>query len=102
MHLILFITMICIFFMSILIVMHSTSQIERHWTMNSTPELTLEKLQLIATSNVAPIHKVKWIKLFNSSVATREASRFPAKPANEEKLGNFLVRACWWAGVCVC
>jgi hypothetical protein len=70
--------------------------------MNSTPELTLEKLQLIATSNVAPIHKVKWIKLFNSSVATREASRFPAKPANEEKLGNFLVRACWWAGVCVC
>ena len=69
--------------------------------MNSTPELTLEKLQLIATSNVAPVHKVKWIKFFNSSVATREAVRFPPKPMNEEKLGIFLVKACWWAGVCI-
>lgn len=75
-------------------------QIERHWSLYATPELTLEKLQLIATSNASPSYKVKWLKWMNSSGPTREARRFPARPVNEEKLTYFLAKACWYAGVC--
>jgi hypothetical protein len=65
-------------------------------------ELTLEKLQLIATTSVPPHHKNRWIKWWNSSVPTREAVRFPLKPVNEDRLNSFLVRAAWWAGVSDC
>lgn len=75
-------------------------QIERHWSQFAVPELTLEKLQLIATANVSPTHKVKWLKWMNASAYSREARRFPPRPANEEKLQAFLTRACWFAGVC--
>ena len=62
-------------------------------------ELTLDKLQLIATTTVPPHHKLRWLKWWNSSVHTREAVRFPLKPVNEERLNSFIVRAAWWAGV---
>ena len=80
--------------------MPSVTQIERHYTLNSlSPELTLEKLQLIATSRASPAFKIKWIEYFNSSASTREARRLPPKPINEERLANFLAKACFWAGV---
>jgi len=69
--------------------------------MNSlSPELTLEKLQLIATAKASPPSKIRWLEFFNSSAATREARRLPPKPINEERLSSFLAKACWWAGVC--
>ena len=80
--------------------MPSVTQIERHYTLNSlSPELNLEKLQLIATSKASPAFKIKWLEYFNSSAATREARRLPPKPINEERLANFLAKACFWAGV---
>ena len=76
------------------------TQIERHYTLNSlSPELNLEKLQLIATSKVSPAWKIKWLEYFNSSASTREARRLPPKPINEERLINFLAKASFWAGV---
>ena len=76
------------------------TQIERHYTLNSlSPELNLEKLQLIATSKASPASKIKWLEYFNSSASTREARRLPAKPITEEKLAFFLAKACFWAGV---
>jgi hypothetical protein len=62
-------------------------------------ELTLDKLQLIATSVVPPHHKLRWLKWWNSSVHTRGAVRFPLKPVNDERLNFFIVRAAWWGGV---
>ncbi len=62
-------------------------------------ELTLDKLQLIATSAVLPHHKLRWLKWWNSSVHTREAVRFPVRPVNDERLNSFIVKAAWWAGV---
>ena len=75
------------------------AQIERHWTLFSVPELTLEKLQLIATSNASPSYKVKWLKWMNSSRASHEARRFPPRLVNEDKLSTFLAKACWYVGV---
>ena len=37
-------------------------QIQKHWNMNSSPEMILEKLQMIATANVAPNIKYRWLK----------------------------------------
>ncbi len=65
-------------------------------------ELTLEKLQLIATTSVPPHHKLRWMKWWNSSVYTREVVRFPLKPVNEERLNSYIMRAAWWAGVSAC
>ena len=67
--------------------------------LHSKPELTLDKMQLISMANVGAVYKTKWIKLFNSSIQTRDELCFPSKPANDEKIGAFLVKACWWAGV---
>jgi hypothetical protein len=78
----------------------STSQIERHYTLNSLLlELNLEKLQLIATSRASPAFKIKWLEYFNSSASTREARRLPPKPINDDKLAIFLAKTCFWAGV---
>ena len=78
----------------------SVTQIERHYTLNSlSPELNLEKLQLIATSKVSPAWKIKWLEYFNSSASTHEARKLPPKPINEERLINFLAKASFWAGV---
>ena len=71
----------------------------RHWILFSVPELTLEKLQLIATSNASPSYKVKWLKWMNSSEGSREARRFLPRPVNEDKLSTFLAKACWYARV---
>ena len=78
----------------------SVTHIERHYTLNSlAPELNLEKLQLIATSKASPVFKIKWLEYFNSSASTREACMLPTKPITEDKLVNFLAKACFWARV---
>ena len=41
---------------------------------------------MIATANVTPNHKVKWLKWMNASGPSREARRVPVRPVNEEKL----------------
>ena len=56
---------------------------------------------MIATANVTPSHKVKWLKWMNASGPSREASRVPIRHVNEEKLQLFLSKASWYAGVCV-
>ena len=76
------------------------SQIGRHYSLNSiTPELNIEKLQLIVTAKASSATKVKWLEYFNSSASTREARKLPPKPTTEEKLSVFLAKACFWAGV---
>ena len=62
-------------------------------------ELTLDKLQIIATTVGPPHHKLRWLKWWNSSVHTREAVRFPLRPVNAVHLNSFIVKAAWWGGV---
>ena len=58
----------------------SLGKIERHWTLYAVTELTLEKLQMIASTNVIPAQMVKWLKWLNSSGPSREARKFPPHP----------------------
>jgi len=74
-------------------------QIERHWSHNAIPELTLKKLQLIAIAAIDPRHKVKWMQWMNASSQTGEALRFPPRPVNEDKLLIFVAKAAYYAGV---
>jgi hypothetical protein len=53
--------------------------------MNLKPEMTLDKLQLIATAVVSSNFKVRWLTWWNSGVHTRSAS--------------WLNRAAFWTGV---
>ncbi len=61
--------------------------------------MTLEKLQLIATTAVEPEYKVRWLKWWNSGNFNREAIRFPKSPASEDTLKSWLNKAAFWAGV---
>jgi len=72
-------------------------QIERHWNLFASPKLTLEKLQMIATSNASPEYKIMWFRWMNASVPIREAHRFLTQLVNEDKLLVFLAKACWYA-----
>jgi hypothetical protein len=80
---------------------HFIMLIERHWTTNDILEMTIEKLQLIATCNTLALQKTKFLKWWNSSVPSRDARRFPAQPVSEEKLLPFLIKCVWWAGVSI-
>jgi hypothetical protein len=70
-------------------------QITKHWNNNEKPEMTLEKLQLIASTTVAPPFKVKW----NSSIHSRQAVHFPPKGFIDKDLESWLNKASFWARV---
>ena len=76
-------------------------QITRHYSSHHSQkiEMTLEKLQLIATAAVEPEYKVRWLKWWNSGSFNREAIRFPKSPASEDNLKFWLNKAAFWAGV---
>ena len=61
-------------------------QITKHWSNNEKLEMSLEKLQLIATASVAPEFKVRWLEQWNSSVYSRQAIHFPPKGFTERDL----------------
>jgi hypothetical protein len=54
-------------------------QITKHWSNNEKPEMTLEKLQLIASAIAAPPFKVRRLEYWISSVHSRQAIHFPPK-----------------------
>jgi len=75
------------------------TQIERHWTLNDVPEMTFEKLQMIATCNSPSHQKIKLLKWWNSSMPSREARKFPPKPVSEDKLGPLFNKCVWWSRI---
>ena len=67
--------------------------------INEKPEVTLDRLQLIAVALTPHHHKVRWLSFWNSSTHTREALHFPAKGFKTEELETWLNKASFWAGV---
>ena len=63
------------------------------------PEMTLEKLQMVATCNMPGTQKTKILRWWNSSAPSREARKFPPKPVSENSLPLFLPKCVWYAGV---
>jgi hypothetical protein len=98
-----FVFIICIFLSYILLGLDHRIipllQITKHWSNYEKPEMTLERLQLIATAVAAPLHKVRWLSNWNSSSSTREAFHFPAKGFLDKELEAWLNKATFWAGV---
>jgi hypothetical protein len=60
--------------------------------------MTLERLQLIATSVATPLHKIRWLIFWNSGTHTREALHFPSKGFTKKELEAWLNRASFGLG----
>jgi hypothetical protein len=74
-------------------------QVTKHWSNNEKPEMSLEKLQLIATACAAPQFQVRWLEHWNSGVHSRQAVHFPPKGFTDRDLEAWLNKASFWAGV---
>jgi arginine exporter protein ArgO len=74
-------------------------QITKHWSKNEKPEMSLDRLQLIATAMAPHHHKARWLSFWNSGTHTGEALYFPAKGFKTEELEAWLNKASFWTGV---
>ena len=55
--------------------------------------MSLEKLQLIATTSASPAHKVNWLRWWNSNI--RKDLHFPTN-TTDDTLTKWLARAAFW------
>ena len=68
-------------------------QINKHWTSNSKLELTLEKLQKIATTRVPGQFKARWLKWWNSSFMSRVSLHLTSNDTKDSELDAWLSKA---------
>ena len=74
-------------------------QINNHWTCNSKPKLTLEKLKKIATTSVPNQFKARWFKCWNSSSMSRVSLHVTSNDTKDSELDVWLSKASFWAHV---
>ena len=75
-------------------------QIDRHFSTFLVPDMTIEKLQKVATAHVDAHFKAKWLRWWNSPADVKEKNRFPSSlPLREKVLENWLNKASFWAQV---
>lgn len=80
--------------------LHFCPQINRHYSLFATPDMTLERLHKIATSNVQPHFKTKYLQWWNSSDTVRKSVRFPLdRPMKDKVLETWLHYASLWSQV---
>jgi hypothetical protein len=73
------------------------TQIGKHWAANSTPEMTTEKLQNLASSTIEGFEKVKIFQLWNSSKELKKLNKFPIGPFNDASFNVFLHKYVFWS-----
>ena len=89
------------FFLSLAIDSLVFMQILNHHNIYRTkPEMSLEKLQLLATAKVPGKYKERWLQWWNMSKDSRQAYNFPKSPCSTEDLRPWSTIAAFWAGVC--
>jgi hypothetical protein len=75
-------------------------QIDRHFSTFLVPDMTIEKLQKVATTHVDAHFKAKWLRWWNSHAEVKDKNRFPSSlPIREKVLENWLNKASFWAQV---
>ena len=75
-------------------------QIDRHFSTFLVTDMTIEKLQKVATAHVDAHFKAKWLRWWNSTAEVKEHNKFPsALPLREKVLENWLNKASFWAQV---
>ena len=76
------------------------NQINRHFSINTSPDMMIEKLQKVATSTVEPEYKAKWLHWWNSSANVRIGNKFPFESlVKVTVLETWLSKASLWAQV---
>lgn len=77
-------------------------QVSRHFDVYQTkPEMTAEKVQLLATARVPGKYKLRWLRWWNMSKESRQAYNFPKSPCSIDDLRPWADIAAFWAGVSV-
>ena len=76
-------------------------EIKAHYEKFDEPKMLQEKLYILAISAMPPRMMVKWLQRWNSSVAIRDAHRFPKASFADSKFPEWLNRATWWAQVSI-
>jgi hypothetical protein len=75
-------------------------QIDRHFSTFVVPDMTIEKLQKVATTHVDASFKAKWLRWWNSSSKVKIKNQFPSSlPLRERVLDEWLNKASFWAQV---
>ena len=76
------------------------NQIDRHFSISTSPDMMIEKLQKVATFAVEPEYKAKWLHWWNSSAMVRIEKKFPSKsPVKVTVLETWLAKASLWVQV---
>jgi hypothetical protein len=76
-------------------------EIKAHYEKFDEPEMILEKLYMLVTSAMPLRMMVKWLQMWNSPAAIRDAHRFSKASFADSKLSEWLNRAIWWAHVSI-
>jgi hypothetical protein len=75
-------------------------QIDSHFSTFMYPDMTIEKLQKVATTHVDASFKAKWLRWWNSPAKVKMENQFPSSvPLREKILDDWLNRASFWAQV---
>ena len=83
----------------VLIFEYYCMQINKHWTSNSKPELTLEMLQKIATTCVPGQFKARWLKWWNSSSMSQISLHLISNDTKDFELDAWLSKTSFWTQV---
>ena len=87
----------CVYFLTCL---YSSSQIDRHFSTFLVPDMTIEKLQKVATTHVDATYKARWLRWWNSPADVKTQNMFPSTlPLRERVLDDWLHKASFWAQV---
>lgn len=79
---------------------HSSLQIDRHYSTFLVPDMSIEKLQKVATTHVDASIKARWLSWWNSPANVKSVNKFPPSlPLREKVLDDWLHRASFWAQV---
>lgn len=95
---------LCILFVVIevnILTLHSLfPQIDRHFSTFLMPDMTIEKLQKVATTHVDASFKARWLRWWNSPTDVKTQNIFPSSvPLREKVLEDWLHKASLWAQV---
>ena len=76
-------------------------QVKIQWESKEKPEMTIEKLQMVATAVVPSEFKVRWLRWWNAGPLVRAGVRSPKAPVSDNRLLEWLNKAAFYAGVSV-
>ena len=76
------------------------AQIKRHYNLcYEEPQMNQEKLQHLVTSKVDAKQKVKWLEVWNSTIAFCMSLKVPKMPISDKAFDLWLHKETFWSQV---